>query len=72
MRAALTRGAGSPAASQIRNSSHLPDNYMLILTVLFEEPAILNEALANASKLSMGVQSCPTLNICSFNSNSDY
>lgn len=40
----LTIGAGSPAASQIRNSSHLPDNYMLILTVVFEEPAILNEA----------------------------
>lgn len=36
--------AGSPAASQIKNSSHLPDNYMLILTIVFEEPAILNEA----------------------------
>lgn len=35
---------GCPAASQIRNLSHFADNDMLILMVVFEEPAILNEA----------------------------
>lgn len=68
----LTIGAGSPAASQIRDSSHFPYNDMLILTALFEEPAILNEAYANAFKLSIGVQSFVTLHIYHLNLNTDH
>lgn len=58
--AVLTTGIGSPAAPQIRNSSHILDNYMLILMVVFEQPAILNEPYDNGSKYSIGVQALLT------------